>query len=408
MKLTALIAFVAAALGIWKLKERDSLKPCINANPDPETDPQCFFSSSYVAARALFLQAASSAGATVDSLAVTDDGLFTDVAMLPGRADRLLVHVSGTHGTEGYVGSAIQSAWLREWDAAAAAPENERPTVVIVHALNPFGMANWRRWNEDGVDLNRNCLFEAAEWEEVLGRDPNIAGYEDLNDLVNPEAPPSAFETVRMFAMAAQKIASGQFSAVKRALVAATYTRSTGLFYGGRELATSHKLLAEYLRQFKNVRQLTFLDVHSGLGPLGKDTLLTSTDKATVERIFHPPSQEHPPYDVQGMHDSAGKGGAADGYELTRGISDACYPKIFPSAEVMSVTQEFGTLPGTLVLKAMRDENMAFHHAPDEEARAPYAKAVYDAFCPSKQSFREATLRRGLIVLKQAYACMIG
>jgi hypothetical protein len=30
---------------------------------------------------------------------------------------------------------------------------------VLVHALNPFGFAMLRRWNEEGVDLNRNALF---------------------------------------------------------------------------------------------------------------------------------------------------------------------------------------------------------------------------------------------------------
>ena len=50
----------------------------------------------------------------------------------------LLVHVSGTHGAEGYSGSAVQLALLRRWAAdPAARPAGVR--VALVHALNPFG-----------------------------------------------------------------------------------------------------------------------------------------------------------------------------------------------------------------------------------------------------------------------------
>jgi hypothetical protein len=30
--------------------------------------------------------------------------------------------------------------------------------VVFIHAVNPYGMSFWRRWNENNVDLNRNFL----------------------------------------------------------------------------------------------------------------------------------------------------------------------------------------------------------------------------------------------------------
>ena len=39
------------------------------------------------------------------------------------------------------------------------APSVSRPTVILVHALNPVGMAQMRRVNEANVDLNRNCLL---------------------------------------------------------------------------------------------------------------------------------------------------------------------------------------------------------------------------------------------------------
>src|SRR5438128_436045 len=71
--------------------------------------------------------------------------------------DHVLVHSSGIHGVEGFAGSAIQ---LQIIDALPAIAENA--ALVLVHVLNPYGMAWLRRVNEENVDLNRNCLEDAA------------------------------------------------------------------------------------------------------------------------------------------------------------------------------------------------------------------------------------------------------
>lgn len=66
-----------------------------------------FFSDSYGTCRERFKSAASEAGAELRYLPVVDD-LTTDVAIFQGRSDSYLVHISGTHGPEGYAGSATQ------------------------------------------------------------------------------------------------------------------------------------------------------------------------------------------------------------------------------------------------------------------------------------------------------------
>ena len=79
-----------------------------------------YFSSSYEAAREMFLDAAAGAGARIESLRHPDVGpngepLFTDVAVLgPQDVKNILVVSSGTHGVEGFAGSGIQVGLLRE------------------------------------------------------------------------------------------------------------------------------------------------------------------------------------------------------------------------------------------------------------------------------------------------------
>lgn len=70
---------------------------------------ECFFADDYSEARDMFVDNAKAAGARMTSMSVTHDREYvTDVAILDGRRDTILFHISGTHGSEGFSGSAIQ------------------------------------------------------------------------------------------------------------------------------------------------------------------------------------------------------------------------------------------------------------------------------------------------------------
>lgn len=78
------------------------------------------FSLEYSDARHKFRQAARKLGAEGASVPIVmDDGsedspLTMDIAILRGDLPGVLVHTSGTHGVEGYAGSAIQLALLQD------------------------------------------------------------------------------------------------------------------------------------------------------------------------------------------------------------------------------------------------------------------------------------------------------
>jgi len=150
----------------WFLLKQDPVLPCPLQSVVDFGLPQCAWSSSYQEARGRFFLATRNA-TFVDSLPVADD-LFIDVAVYKGRPDELVLHISGTHGVEAYVGSAIQIS-----AAPHLHPSSAKPTVILVHALNAFGFSNSRRVNENNVDLNRNAMFGD---QAARQRDPNIAG----------------------------------------------------------------------------------------------------------------------------------------------------------------------------------------------------------------------------------------
>ena len=156
-----------------------------------ELTVQSYFSDSYSEARSSFIREVDLLGAQRWSAALPrsepSDPLTIDVARLgPPDATRALVISSGTHGVEGFFGSAVQLATLKH-----SLPDiHAQPglALVLIHAVNPYGFAHLRRVNEDNIDLNRNFLRPG---EAFSGADP---GYVALNSLLNPTTPPQALD----------------------------------------------------------------------------------------------------------------------------------------------------------------------------------------------------------------------
>ena len=92
-----------------------------------------------------------------------DSALFTDCAWIGSDgAKKVLVVISGTHGVEGFTGSAIQADFLQQltskhWQLA------DDTAVLLIHGLNAWGMAWLRRCEQTGVDLNRNFIDFCSE-----------------------------------------------------------------------------------------------------------------------------------------------------------------------------------------------------------------------------------------------------
>src|SRR6185295_5475632 len=98
--------------------------------------------------------------------------------------------------------------------------------VILVHILNPYGMAWLRRCNENNVDLNRNFLND-----ETYSGAP--AAYAQLNSFLNPASPPGFdFFTLR----AAGLILRHGMPALKQSVVGGQYEYPGGLFFGGKRL----------------------------------------------------------------------------------------------------------------------------------------------------------------------------
>lgn len=383
---TAALVILAGLLFIDLVPLQETMR-CTGNYTNATECPEVFFSATYELARERFLAAAEAAKAELGHHEIVKRGgnaYFMDTAFFPGaRSDKLLVHVCGTHGVEGYTGSAIQVKLLQEWNETATTG----PSILFVHAVNPYGMAHFRRFNEKNVDLNRNYLT-AAQWAEVKTRDPNISGYEDLRVLLVPDAPPRFIDRYVFLLRIARAAAKHGMLKLKRALVTGQYHDAGGVYYGGDGEQRSVTVLREVLRTYAAATSATeavFIDVHTGLGPTGVDTMMVSTDgdAASARRVF-------PSSTVQS--DASATSGPSSGYNLAVGV-------VRPLAELgpktLAVTEEFGTISPIFVARAIVLENAAYRLCRGSYVHAAMQTWMRDAFYPQEVSYKRATLKRG-------------
>lgn len=328
-----------------------------------------WFSPDYAAARRRFREATRRAGARLHAIGVGGRGprgepLAIDVAWFGAeRPRRALVHVSGVHGVEGFAGSAIQLAWLEQEKPRPARDE----AVALVHAVNPFGMAWLRRTNAHNVDLNRNVL---GDGERYAGAP---ALYRKLDGFLNPKSPPSHD---LYYAGAAWLMARYGKKPLTEAIAAGQYDFPKGLFYGGARLEEEPRKLRAFLAErLEAAEELTALDVHTGLGPWGRDTVLEHASEGRRE------SHAGVAYPV-------------------RGPFGMLFPMAAPRARVRYVLQEFGTHNAIHVLRALREENRWALYGGGVEH--PAKRRLREAFAPRDASWRDAVVRRGLRALRKA------
>ena len=339
------------------------------------------FSPDYVTARSRFRRAVESSGGRLRVLNLNARGpagedLTIDIGWFGNPAPRrVLLHSSGLHGVEGFPGSAIQ---LQLLEKLPAIPDDG--AIVLVHVLNPYGMTWLRRFNENNVDLNRNFL---AGDEDYAGAPES---YAKLNTFLNPSTLPSAdFFYLRAVGL----ILRHGMSTLKQAVAGGQYEYPNGLFFGGKRLEQGPQLYQDFIGEhLDKAEKVVAIDVHTGLGPFGEDSLLVATkehDKMREilgERVQPREPEEGVAYRTSGGH-----------YSML--------PRLLPEAEIHFVCQEFGTYHAVRVLHALREENRWHQHGKGSVDH-PTKRKLRDAFGPRDATWRRSVLRRGAELIVEA------
>lgn len=228
-----------------------------------------FFKNNYKDARNLFIKQAIKANFNIYNKQLPNqngpfgEGLFIDVAT-KGHGNKAIIIISATHGTEGYAGSAIQSAFLEDF-------EEQNYKIILIHALNPFGFAWNTRFNEDNIDINRNFLEDFTD----LPQNPNY--FEIHNILVTQD-----FNDEIIDKSHSQLIQYGRengFDKLRQSLTQGQYEYQNGFYFGGLDKSWSYLQLVNILdKELENIDEFALIDIHTGLGNFAMPTLISSSD----------------------------------------------------------------------------------------------------------------------------------
>ncbi len=339
------------------------------------------FAGHYAQARQNFLAAARDAGAALTEFAhPTERGsrgeaLAMDVAWVgPADARHCLMVTSGTHGGEGFCGSGAQVAMLRD---AALLAECVAAGVglLLVHAVNPYGFSHLRRVNEDNVDLNRNFM----DFTQPL---PYNAAYAEIAPLLLPAHwPPSEADEAGLMRVVAEK----GLAWYQAAISSGQYQDPDGLFFGGNGATWSNYTLRRILARFGAQREsLRWIDLHTGLGPWGYgEPIYMGPDEAT--RIGKTRA-------IWGDAVTSIYDGSSTSANLT-GLAWMAVRDTLPTMDYAGIALEFGTLPVSEVLYALRGDHwLHLHPEADENQRTLIKQAMWRAFYGDADDWRDGVV----------------
>lgn len=350
------------------------------------------FSAHYSEARDQFLTAASAEDLLTRSYLHPLPGrdgeeLAMDAALFgPENSANLLVIASATHGLEGFCGSGVQVALIRD-EAFQSRAAAAGVAVLYVHAVNPWGFSWLRRWTHENVDLNRNCI----DFSDPGGLPENPA-YDALDDLLIPRRWPDPEGDERL----SHWIEQNGFDALKDAVTYGQYRHPDGLFFGGTEPTWSNRTFRQVLKDFaQHCKRLAFIDIHTALGPEGYGEKILLTDDSEEKRIRA--------RRWWGEVTSLAEGSSVS--SQVAGPLCCLLPLECPNAEITDIAIEYGTVPPDQVLAALRADQWLYR-TPDADRATQEAikKRLLDVFYIDTDEWKSTIVEQGLTAASQAVA----
>jgi hypothetical protein len=344
-----------------------------------------YFSESYADSREKFLKAVNSDNRfSVESVCIRDD-LFIDFAFLDsGKKDKILFLVSGTHGVEGYLGSAAQLLFIKEF-----LPQLNDVSVCLVHALNPYGFKHNRRVNENNVDLNRNSIYD----ERLMLGIPNTFFSNVWSDslLFLKLNRPRKHRILELFNYYAILIKAILKSGVKNTIdlgIAGQSSYPNSVAFKGVKLEDSLLHLRHYIEEkTQGYADAFFIDVHSGLGRKYEVQGFTNEIADSQGFFFIKRLLRNIKYKTKANHSPAGSIN-----ELFLARSHA--------VNNVELTLEYGTIPMIssrliydYLAKVNIEENQVFFFGNDKKREA-IQKKLKKAYSPMDVTFKKSLIKK--------------
>lgn len=318
-----------------------------------------------------------------------EENLYIDNLLIPATKEQknLIVLTTGVHGMEGYIGSVMLDVFFEE-----IYPTLNKDTtgVLVVANVNPYGMKNYRRYNENNVDLNRNFIIDWENFDLSSNKD-----YPEVKEFLQPdgEIGNALWHEVGFYGNLAKEALTKGADKVSDALLTGQYEYPQGVYYGGNGDEISTKYLKGVFNncldgEYENI---VHIDIHSGYGPRYNMVIFNSV----FETMTEAETKKAFGYDYVISHDS-------ESFYATTGDTTDYFYRLAESKktdkELFSTCFEFGTigdsfLESILSLKYTVDENRQHWYPTDNETSARVVEENYkELFYPTEKEWREKTV----------------
>jgi len=316
---------------------------------------------------------------------LTIDWIYADALE---KNEKVFILTTGEHGVEGYVGSAMQQRFI---DCYLLRLDSKTTGLLLVHAINPWGMKHHRRVNANNVDLNRNFIYDGI-FELFYNRD-----YDKVRStlyrprLIQSLGTSNFFFKAELLAHLARMGVTG----FHNASLSGQYRDAQGLYYGGHEYQEETRTLMQlYQQTISAYDQILHLDMHTGYGPryqmsLVNSALETGSSDEFVQKFNYPVVVAANPEEFYAI-----RGDMVDFvYEL--------WQHEFSQKRLFAAAFEFGTLGNAYFGKVhcpveMVNENRLFWHGALTEPIGEQVKQGFEElFNPSAADWKEKAVADG-------------
>jgi hypothetical protein len=297
------------------------------------------------------------------------------------RNAKVFILTIGEHGIEGYVGSAMQQFFIENYLSRL---DPQVTGILLVHAINPWGMKYHRRVNANNVDLNRNFL-----WEQNFDTTFN-PGYDSLNTIINSNKPVEslALGNLDFYVKLAWKVMRIGWPVLKHTLLIGQYRHSQGIFYGGEGYQEETRTIIKLFRRaINNYSQILHLDMHTGYGPRYLMSLVNSAQEPQSSQEFRK-NFDYPLVVAANPEEFYGVRGDMIDYIYTLRQHE------FPEKKLYATSFEFGTLGDTFYgqigfLRAVIFENRLYWRGTVNDRLAYQVRQDYEKlFNPVEDDWR--------------------
>jgi hypothetical protein len=326
-----------------------------------------------------------------------DPDLTVDALLLGKQSDtELLVIIGGIHGPETFAASAIQHFFLHE---KAESFVKKNVSILLVHAMNPYGFKYGRRVTESNVDLNRNFFIPASDFKSYPDLNPS---FRQMRNYLEPQAPADSIleSFLHLSKGMVGELVFGKLSRkeINNAVAGGQFEFPQAVFYGGQKLEPQSEWLRDLLRQiFVGKNRVLILDLHTGLGDRGTLHLITVDSEKHVSETMGPAFFKN----LLARQDLKLTTASTPGFYKTHGdLLDFGHHLTKPGQKYLGLTLEYGTEGSGMVaqlrsLNRMILENQGFQHGyTTPRIEKEIKKSFRDLFYPQEESWKAQVMEK--------------